>query len=104
MPRAATTRSSWSRIGTATDTVPRDISSAVRAYPRRLTSLSSRASRPGWMTEWRVARVRWPMTSVTTLSGACARSTLPTPVVCSGSREPTVLTTGTEVCPESRST
>ena len=38
-----------------------------------------------------------------TSAGACASSTLPTPVACIGSREPTLLTTGTEVTPESRS-
>ena len=35
--------------------------------------------------------------------GAWASSTLPTPVACIGSRDPIVLTTGTDACPESRS-
>ena len=38
-----------------------------------------------------------------TSAGACASSTLPTPVACIGSRDPTVLTTGTDALPRSRS-
>ncbi len=50
-----------------------------------------------------VTRVRFASTSACTAAGAWASSTLPTPVACIGSREPIVLTTGTEACPESRS-
>ena len=54
----------------------------------------------------RVARLagQEPSTCRTTSGGAWARSTLPTPVVCNGSRPPTWLTTGTDALPESRST
>ena len=62
------------------------------------------AIRPGWTTEWRVSRVSEPSTCWTTSGGAWASSTLPTPVVCNGSRPPTWLTTGTDAWPESRST
>lgn len=90
--------------GTAIDIAPRDISSEVRADPRRRTSPSSRLSTRGSTTLCRVSRVRLRRTWSTTSSGAAASSTLPTPVACSGSRLPTWLTTGTDSRPEIRST
>ncbi len=50
-----------------------------------------------------VTRVRFASTSAWTAAGAWASSTFPTPVACIGSRDPTVLTTGTDAWPESRS-
>ena len=49
---------------------------------------------PGWTIVYGVTRVRCASTSAWTAGGACASSTLPTPVACIGSRDPIVLTTG----------
>jgi hypothetical protein len=106
-PRAATTTGPVRRstcTGTASDAAPGDISSQVRAYRRRRTSASSRRIRPGSTSVCRVIRVSESSACSTTSSGAEARSTLPTPVACSGSRLPTWLTTGTDSRPEMRST
>ena len=56
------------------------------------------------ITAYTVTRVSRPSTSASTSSGAWASSTLPTPVACIGSRDPIRLTTGTDTCPDSRST
>ena len=93
------------RIGTATEQAPRLISSTVVAYPSARTRRSWSARSPGAVTVCRVTRRSLDRsTSRWTGSGAKASSTLPTPVQCNGSREPTVLTIGTDARPESRST
>jgi L-rhamnose isomerase/sugar isomerase len=100
-PSAPTTPSPVT-IGTPTERAPEVISSSVVAYPSARTRSSWLASRAGdVIVRGRKrgngpARTRWR-----TSSGAWASSTLPTPVACIGSREPTVLTTGTERVPES---
>ena len=66
---------------------------------RGSTRASCRRSVPGWVIVYGVMRRQVGQhLAPAPPAGACASSTLPTPVACIGSREPIVLTTGTEAC------
>jgi hypothetical protein len=99
-PMAATTEPSDGRVtGTASEQAPSVISSAVVATPSRRMRSNCEARSGGCVMVCAVTRVNPANTRSRTSAGACASSTLPTPVACMGNRLPTELTIGTDARP-----
>ena len=101
---AATTSPEASRTGAATENAPRVSSSTERESPTERISASLTRSSCSVVSVFGRYLVGFAAsTSSSTPGSAYASSTSPTPVVCSGRREPTSEMTGTASGPESRS-
>ena len=93
---AATTSPEASRTGAATENAPRVSSSTDVEMPiERISARRIRSSRSSVSVFGRYLRGCDASTSSSTSGGACASSTSPTPVACSGRRDPTSEMTGT---------